>query len=184
MNSYFSVVKRVFLFGGLVGLASFFGGCATASKPAAMTVELGTTAIKKHPHAVALAVSGGEETSSLGMSSISNADFASAIKASIEQSGLFSAVDGESSPYQLAAHITRLDRPSFGTAFTVNLEVSWQLRRLADQVLVWEKAISSSFTAKMGDAFVGTTRLRLANEGAARANIKDAIDQMGQLELP
>jgi hypothetical protein len=35
----------------------------------------------------------------------------------------------------------------------------------------------------MSDAFAGVTRLRLANEGAARANIKDAITQMSALPL-
>lgn len=44
--------------------------------------------------------------------------------------------------------------------------------------------ITSSFTGTMSDAFAGVTRLRLATEGAARNNIRDAIAQMSVLTLP
>lgn len=164
-------------------LALLCSGCATPSKPTAMVAETAQVA-NRHNASVAVQVSGGAETSSLGASNISNQDFAEAIKSSIAQSGLFSSVVAEGSAYQLYAQIVRLDRPTFGTSFTVNLEVTWRLLRTGDQELVWEKAISSSFTATMGDAFVGVTRLRLANEGAARANIKDALTQIGALNLP
>lgn len=167
-----------------VAMVFVFSGCATASQPAAMTADFSAAAVKKHPVSASLQVSGGGETSAMGASNISNADFAAAIKSSIEQSGLFAKLSDDSGDYRLTAHIVRLDRPMFGASFTVELEVNWRLMRASDQKVVWEKAIRASFTATMGDAFVGTTRLRLANEGAARANIKDAIDQMSALTLP
>ncbi|WP_438479910.1 hypothetical protein [Oleiharenicola lentus] len=184
MSASSSQILRVVCSAALVSVVALFSGCATASQSSAMAVVDAPAAITKHVHTVSLQVTGGEETSSMGMSSISNTDFAAAIKTSIEQSALFSKVSEVGAAYQVFAHIVRLDRPSFGGSFTVKMEVTWQLRRLSDQSLVWEKAIMSSHTAKMSDAFVGTTRLRLANEGAARANIKDAIDQMGSLTLP
>lgn len=158
-------------------------GCATPSKPTAMAVDAIEVA-NKHDAAVRVNVTGGAETSSLGASNIANADFAEAIKSSITQSGLFTGITDEGAGYLLNAQIIRLDRPMFGTSFTVNLEVTWRLLRESDSTIIWEKAIMSSFTATMGDAFAGVTRLRLANEGAARANIRDAITQMGALTLP
>lgn len=164
-------------------LALLSGGCATASKPTAMVADAAPVA-NRHNAAVVVDVTGGAETSSLGASNISNRDFAQAIESSLTQSGLFSRVAAEGGDYRLNAQIVRLDRPMFGASFTVNLEVTWRLFRTGNPEAIWEKAISSSFTATMGDAFAGVTRLRLANEGAARANIKDAIAQLGALTLP
>lgn len=161
----------------------FCGGCASASKPEAM-VAASAFGVKPHPQSVSINVTGGAETSAMGASNISNADFAEAIKTSILQTKLFAQVLGaDASDYQLDVQIVRLDRPTFGLTFTVNLEADWRLRRRSDQTVVWEKAITSSFTANMGDAFAGVTRLRLANEGAARENIKQAIQQMSALSL-
>jgi hypothetical protein len=158
-------------------------GCATASKPEAM-VAAPAANVMAHAQSVSINVTGGAETSAMGASNISNADFAAAIKDSILQSKLFAQVlAGEQSDYQLEVRIARLDRPSFGLTFTVNLEADWQLRRRSDGNVVWEKAITSSFTANMSDAFAGVKRLRLANEGAARENIKQAISQMSGLSL-
>jgi hypothetical protein len=183
MNSRFS--SRLLVLAGIAGWALFCGGCATASKSSAM-IAAPEAPVTKHAGSVSVAVSGGADTSSLGASNIANADFAEAIKASITQSGLFAKLAGGADPadYQLEVNIVRLDRPTFGLSFTVNLETTWRLLHRGDAKPVWEKAITSTFTAKVGDAFAGVTRLRLANEGAARANIKDAIAQIGALTLP
>jgi hypothetical protein len=167
----------------IAAAALLCGGCATASKPEAM-IAAPVEGVTAHPESVSITVTGGSETSAMVASDISNADFAEALRASIVQSKLFAKVlAGEQSDYQLQVHIARLERPMFGASFTVKLETSWQLRRRSDATIVWEKAITSSFTANMGDAFVGVTRLRLANEGAARSNIRDAIAQMSRLSL-
>lgn len=161
----------------------FLGGCATPSNSSAMVPKVAPAA-RKHPEAVGVAVTGGSATSSMGASKISDQDFAEAIRSAITQSGLFArTVEGGKGDYQLEVQIVRLDQPLFGASFTVKLEATWRLRRGADKAVLWEKAIESSFTATMGDAFVGTTRLRLANEGAARQNIEEAIKQMAGVDL-
>ena len=48
---------------------------------------------------------------------------------------------------------------------------------------MWAQSIKSAHTATAGDSLVGVTRLRLANEGAARKNIEAAIAAMGKLPL-
>jgi Lipopolysaccharide-assembly len=150
-----------------------------------MTTVLAAPVATKHIESLSVTVTGGSETSALGASKISNEDFAEAVKNSIAQSGLFAKiVPAGQSDYQLEVQIVRLDQPMFGTSFTVNLEATWRLVHPEDQKVVWEKAITSSSTATMSDAFSGVTRLRLANEGAARNNIQDAIAQMSALSLP
>ena len=46
-----------------------------------------------------------------------------------------------------------------------------------------ERKLATPYTAKMGDAFVGTERLRLANEGAVRENISKLIGDLGQMKV-
>ena len=47
-----------------------------------------------------------------------------------------------------------------------------------------EKLIATSeYTAKTSEAFAAVERLRLANEGAARENIRQAITEMAALTL-
>jgi hypothetical protein len=164
--------------------ALFFGGCATASKSTDMVATVAAT-VTKHPESLSVSVTGGSETSSMGASQIANGNFSEAIKNSVMQSGLFAKIAAPGgTDYDLGVMIVRLQQPLFGASFTVTLEATWQLTHHGDQKVVWQKSITSSFTATMSDAFAGVTRLRLANEGAARENIKDAIAQMGALTLP
>jgi len=66
---------------------------------------------------------------------------------------------------------------------TVKMEVSYTLTDTKSGKTVWSKNVASEHTAKMGDAFAGVTRLRLANEGAAKANIQEAITEISAMQL-
>src|SRR5690606_38411486 len=61
----------------LAATALVLGGCASASKPTAMVASF-SAPITKNPESVAVNVRGGSETSSMGASKISNADFSQA----------------------------------------------------------------------------------------------------------
>ena len=50
--------------------------------------------------------------------------------------------------------------------------------------MVWTEQVVTPFTATMGDAFVGSTRLKLANEGAVRKNIAQLVAKLGAAALP
>jgi hypothetical protein len=168
----------------IVSLAFVLGGCATASKPTAMVAPVPADPTPQ-PESFSVVVTGGSETSSMGASKISNADFAEAIKTSVLQASVFAShAPTDQAAYNLNVQIVRLDQPMFGASFTVDLETTWRLTNRSTQTVVWEKAILSSFTATMGDSLSGVTRLRLANEGAARANIQDALTQLSSVNLP
>ena len=180
---------RPFVVGGVLlvgfGAVAQFSGCASASTAAGMTTAVATPAAAKHSQSVVVQVTGGSESNSMGASQISSADFASAIQTSIAQSGLFAKLaPAADADYEIDVHIVRLTQPTFGLSFTVTMEADWSLVLRSQKKTVWEKAITSTFTATVSDAFAGVKRLRLANEGAAKKNIEDAITQISALTLP
>lgn len=165
--------------------AALLTGCASASKPTAMVPPLTAGALHASSHSVSVNVTGGKKTNPAWTSQISDEDFTTAIKSTIEQSKVFQQVLGsEAADLHLDVMLVRMEQPMFGFSMTVTLEASWTLRRRSDNSVVWQKAVVSKYTAEMGEAFVGTTRLRLANEGAARENIKDALTAIAELKLP
>ena len=161
----------------------FCAGCASATRPEAMIPQIHLP-VHKSPSNVVVEVLGGKETSAMWLSQISDEDFAHALRQSIEQSGLFAqALKDGSSKYLLQAFIAQMNQPLFGGDMTVSMEVNYHLARTELKQVVWRKAVYSTYTASFGDAIGGATRLRLANEGAARKNIEQAIQEMSQLQL-
>lgn len=159
------------------------GGCATATQPAAMAAPA-LTVDHRSAGSVLVSVSGGSETTAMTASQISNADFAAAIRQSITESKLFATLaDALPTDYRLDVMIVHVQQPMWGGSFTVTLECSWRLTHVPDTKVVWEKSVTSSGTANMGDSLVGVKRLRLATETAARNNITDALQQIGRLPL-
>lgn len=169
---------------GVLLLLSTLGACATATNPEAMAVRVHVESYKSISSPVLVVVGGGSETSSMGASQISNADFQSAIVESIHQTGLFSQVieTATNSSYTLRATIVDIEQPVMGFSMTVNLEVAWSLSHSDAAKPIWQQSHHSTYTAAAGEAFAGVTRLRLATEGAARENISWALDEISKLE--
>jgi hypothetical protein len=160
------------------------GGCATGAKPEAMLARINIP-VHQSQSDVNITVIGGKETSKMWVSQVSDQDFAQALQNSIMQSGLFrKAVTSSSAAYSLEAFIVQMNQPMFGASMTVSMEVNYSLARTNPKEMVWQKAVTSTYTAPFGEALVGATRLRKANEGAARKNIEQAIDEISKLQLP
>ena len=176
--------NRTHLMPALVALlataATFLAGCASPAQTSSM-VAAPIAVAAKHPEPLSVRVTGGSETSAAGASKISNADFAEAIRQSVEQSGLFAkaVLADPTADYHLDVNIVRLDQPMMGFSMTVTIEATWTLSK-RDNTVVWQKSVTSTHTATTGEAFAGVTRLRLATEGAAKQNIQDALGQMGK----
>jgi hypothetical protein len=127
---------------------------------------------------------GGKETSAMLVSQISNEDFALALRDSFVKAGLFKkALASGPARYALDTFIVQLNQPMFGASMTVSMEVSYTLSRTEPKEVILKKAISSTYTAAFGEAFVGATRLQMANEGAARKNIEQIIQEISSLKL-
>ncbi|MDQ6685177.1 MAG: hypothetical protein M3Z16_08620 [Pseudomonadota bacterium] len=160
------------------------GGCASADKRA-MTVDAKTTTVAKHhPYTVGVLTAGGVATGGGGNADITSDDLKAAIEASIKSTQVFrEVVEGKTGQYLLEVNLVNMTRPSFGFSFTVEVELAWTLTRSSDGKVVLRKSIPSTYTAGAGDAFAGAVRLRMAVEGAARANIALGMKEIGSLDL-
>ena len=172
--------------GGVIVAAALaaLGGCATPAEKAAMTVDKQTTVAKRHPYSVTVDVRGGAAAGAAGGADIGNADLKAAIETSIQQTQVFrEVVQGTSGQYLLAVNVINLSRPLVGFSMTVEMEAGWTLTRVSDGQVVYRKSVSSSFTATPSDAFAGAVRVRLAVEGATRANVAQGLKAIGELSL-
>lgn len=176
-------VRNTLLSLSLVTVAAVMSGCATPATYEGMVPGDYDTA-RKHTKSVNVQVGGGQQTSSMGKSQISDEAFSKALVEAITKSQTFSqVVQGKGGDYQLLVSIISMEQPTFGMNFTVKMEAGWTLKNVATGQVVWQEAIKSQHTATTSDAFVGTTRLRLANEGAAKNNIKQGLAKISRLNL-
>jgi hypothetical protein len=173
---------RIVALACVIAGAALAGGCATPASSGAMTAAPATP-VHQLGSDVSVAVSGGKETSSMGASQISDEAFAQALRDSIEKSGLFAKVSPSGARYKLTGFIGKVDQPLIGFSLTVKMEVNYTLADTQSGTTVWTKDIASEYTAKTGEAFAAVKRLRLANEGAARENIQQAIAAMAAVTL-
>jgi hypothetical protein len=167
----------------LLFVVLFFAGCASPTNPVAMA-PVNYIPGKVQPYSVSVNVTGGQDTSALGKSSVADADLKTAIEETILKTKAFKQlVKVGSAEYELSAAIVTVNQPSIGFSFTVKTDLAWKLRKIDDDNIVWRKVISSQHTTGAGEAFVGVERLRLATEGAIRSNIELALKDIATLEL-
>ena len=158
-------MNRSFHIFALAAASCLFVSCAGNTDSASL-VPPGIQASSRTGQAISAQVSGGSPDNPL-LANISDEKFKQALETSLVNSGLFRSKG--SGGYELGAFITSIRQPIVGLSMTVHMEVSYNLRK--GGAVVWSKNIKSSYTAPMGDAFVGAVRLRKATEGASRENI-------------
>ncbi|MBM9579544.1 hypothetical protein JWG45_20575 [Leptospira sp. 201903070] len=123
---------------------------------------------------------GGSTTLPFWKSKISDENFTAAVKDSIVEANLFEKIEetlGDN--WNLKIEIVDVDQPTFGTTFKVNTKVKYTLRK-KDEVIK-EALIDVSGEATMSDALIGVVRLRLANENAARSNIRKFLEEVSTI---
>lgn len=128
-------------------------------------------------------VTGGRETNPMWTSQVDSNSFRRALELSLENAGMFSKIVS-GSKYQLTADLTRLDQPALGLDFTVTSNVRYSLVENQTRKEVYGRVIQIGYTASFSDAFIGAQRLKLANEGAVKANIQAFINDLIALKLP
>lgn len=124
-------------------------------------------------------VTGGKETNPAWMSSVSSSAFRAALEESLRALNMH-AVGGEAR-YELVAHLNKLDQPFGGFNMTVTASVTYELVERGSGKTVWQQAVVTPYTASVSDAFVGSERLKLANEGAIRTNISQLVQRLQAL---
>lgn len=165
-------------------LVAILTGCAAPARIDQMTAQstpaqrIAKTAFSSN---VAVKdVSGGKETNPMWISNVGNSEFEQALEASLANAGMLSG-GKQLGKYVLVAHMERVDQPLMGFNMTVTAIVNYILTERATGKQVLSKRVSLPYTASVGDAFSGTERVRLANEGAVRANIGDLIAELARL---
>ena len=177
-------MRLIALFRLTIALIALAGmGCATGATTIDMVPKSYEVA-HRNPYGVRVSTGGGRETQAWSKSEISNENFSAALADSLSTSGVFSSVvrDG-TSDYLLDVFLTKVDQPIIGLDMTVLVTANWTLTDLKTNAVVFQDLIQGSHTSTVGDAFAAVKRLRLATEGAARANIAEGIKRMSQLEL-
>jgi hypothetical protein len=117
-------------------------------------------------------VSGGSETHPLWKSNVSDADFSEALRRSFAAHTI---LGGPTAPYRLDAELVKMEQPTVGFSMTVTADVRYRLVNLRNGSVVFDQTITTPFTAEFSSAFMGVVRLRLANEGAIRENIRSLM---------
>ena len=159
-------------------------GCATPASIEGMTVT--GTAVTTAPANFALKnsvlignVSGGESTNPLWTSEVGGEEFRTALEESLNVGQLLAPSDPDAL-YLLRATLLAVQQPLIGFNLTVNSTVRYALNRRSDGKQVWEQTVSADYTATVGESFLAVERLRLANEGSIRENLKALIDRLYQ----
>jgi hypothetical protein len=80
----------------------------------------------------------------------------------------------------LTAQLLDVEQPFGGFDLTVKTTVRYMLKN-ANGRIVYDKTIRAAHTSTVSDAFAGVKRLRLANEGSARANLALLIQDLKSL---
>jgi hypothetical protein len=161
-------------------------GCASGARSDQMSVFVDASITQaKTPlrnNVAVKDVTGGKETNPLWASNIGSAEFEQALEASLRSAGILS--NGkQAGTHFLTAHLSKVDQPLLGLSMTVTATIEYILVERATGKNVYAKTITLPYTASFGAAFSGVERLRLANEGAAKANIKQLIDELVALNL-
>lgn len=178
-----SQIKRSLSLAAFTVLALALGGCAAPARVDQMQTSsslAARTAVANSPMKESIAVkdvTGGKETNPMWVSNVSSSDFARALEGSLKDAGLLSG-NNQGSKYMLVAHLQKLDQPLFGASLTVTATVQYSLVERSTNKEVFARTVSMPYTAAWNDAFLGSERLKLANEGAIRVNIQQLIDAL------
>ncbi len=172
------LVRRFLPFALIVGLA------ACGASPARMENMIVTAPAAVGPQDQSLfnslfveEVKGGEETDPLWTSEVDNEGFHGALVESLRVQGLLNE-ERTASQYLLRANLLGMSQPTHGFDVTVTSHVSYEVKEKASDSLYFGETVKMPYTATAGAAFRGVERLRLANEGSIRENIKEFLKRL------
>jgi len=167
-------------------LITILAGCASSPRVMNMVpvVDNSTFASTNKTLKVSTVYGGEKSDPWIKGSRIDNDSFMQALIQALTNSNLFTKINpADQADLILTPELLSQDQPAMGLNMTATLVVRYTLKNNTDGAKIWQKYIISKFTATVGDAFVGTTRLNKANEGVVRENLKSLIEELAKLEL-
>lgn len=164
----------------LIALSVGFSACASKAEMKYMVVKntQQTQYDAKYKSAIDVTiVRGGEETNPFLISKIDNDEFKKALIASLMHTDLYK----KGGEYSLKAEILDVEiLPLFSMDKTVKMSVRYTLFDTKNRKRVFKKTITEQHTATMSDAFGPMTKIKIANEGAAKENIAALLKELEQ----
>ncbi len=157
-------------------------GCATPSNYAAMCVsrnEVRVAENKTLTKKICLVnLTGGKK--SIIVSKVDNEGFSKAIENSLANMGYLSP-DSSVAPYQLRVSLEDLKQPILGLDLKVVCKAKYSLYDNKLKKTVFEQTLTTPYTAPFSSAYMADERLRLANEGAVKENIKAFLKELNTI---
>jgi hypothetical protein len=167
-------------------MACFTSGCATPARSDHMAVlatpqqRMVLTPLRNN--VAVLEVSGGRSSNRLWTSKVGNTEFARALSLSLQDAGLLAA-NPAAARYTLSARMEQLEQPLTGVNLTVTATVSYSLVERATGNELLHRTYTLPYTAPFGDTFGSVDRMRVANEGAVKANIAALVEDLVALPV-
>lgn len=166
---------------GILVVTLALQGCASGATPGAMVVPLSAERMlvadsPLRKSVTVAAAEGGKETSALWKSNISNSSFSDALKQSLAVHTILADKDG--GRFILTAQLVEIKQPFIGFSMTVRSNIKYTLKDAATSQTVFETLVDASYEAKFSDAYLGVERLKLANEGSVRENIRIFVERL------
>ncbi len=121
-------------------------------------------------------VTGGEETNPLWTSEVDNESFRKALVGSLRDNQLHAAAGAYE--YKLNANLLGLAQPIGGFDLTVTANVNYEVLAAVTAEPYYQTTVTTPYTADFSSAFAAIKRLRLANEGAIKANITKFMNEL------
>lgn len=166
-----------------VAVAALTAGCSVKARPTAMIPEQ-VRVEHQDAGSVLLETVGTHGDEILTATLIDGDDFAAALERAIVSSGVFKTVLRSSeADYKLYVE-AKATAPAAGFNMTVRIGGAWRLTDQRSRKVLFDEFVTSSATKGVGDAFAGTTRLRLTTEAAAQAFIREGIERLSRRQLP
>jgi hypothetical protein len=172
------MLRKFFLVLGLLSLTACSAPAERANMAASYFRPLNTPSdVSLIGGIVVGTVDGGQSTNPLWTSEVGTEEFRGALIDSLRNYGLFA--EGTSAPrYILNAHLVGVEQPLIGINMTVKSTINYELVDASTYKALYGDSLQKAYTASSLDAFYGATRLKLANEGAIRQNIKEYIERL------
>jgi hypothetical protein len=157
-------------------------GCSVKARPAAMVPDH-LQLERRHPYSVMIDTVGTEGDEIITATLVNGNDLAAALERAITESKLFSSVVRSSAAdYRLQVE-AKATAPAAGINMTSRVGGAWKLTHQKSGKVVFDDFVTAEATKTMGDAFVGTTRVRLAIEEAAQSFVREGLMRLGRLKL-
>lgn len=156
-----------------------------------MTVASGAAAASAAGSAVhslrVAQVTGGAETSALGLSDITSPDLRSALRGTLRNLGYLAESD-PAARYVVSADLIDLDRPVAAldpvlifvpVDLSVTVRIHYTVRPTTGGPPVLDEVVATTGTATSGDAITPAARVRKANEASVKLNFLEFLKRVG-----